>query len=80
MWRIFGFELQHRTPNVTLLIVHLEGEHVVVHGEADNLEQSAKANESVSDLMKYFGRPPGPGFDNLTFLYYFENHTVQPKK
>ena len=36
MWRILGVEVQHRTPNVVLLFVQLEGEHNVVHEEADD--------------------------------------------
>ena len=30
--------------------------------------------------MKYFGRPSGPDFNNLTFLDYFDYYTVQPTK
>lgn len=73
--------MQHRTPNASLLFVHLEGEHIVVHEEADDdVQRRAKANKSVSELKKYFARPSGPLFDDLAFLDYFENYTVQPKK
>ena len=30
MSTIFGYAMQYRTPNVILLFVHLEGDHVVV--------------------------------------------------
>ena len=77
MWRILGYETQQRTPNVILLFVHLENEQIVVHDEADNEEQSiAKANTSTSDLIKFFSRPAGPPFNELTFLDYFEQFTV----
>ncbi|CAN0177300.1 unnamed protein product, partial [Laminaria digitata] len=81
MWRIFGYAMQYRTPNVILLFVHLQGEHIVVHVEADDDDQRrTKANKKVSELMKYFAPPSGPLYDDLTFLDYFENYTVQPKK
>lgn len=81
MWRIFGYAMQYRTPNVILLFVHLQGEHIVVHEEADDdIQRRSKANKKVSELMKYFARPSGPLYDDLTFLDYFENYTVQPKK
>lgn len=74
MWRIFGYEMQHRTPNVILPFVHLQNEQTVVHEEADNdIRRCAKANKSVSDLIKYFARPSGPLFGDSSFLDYFEN-------
>lgn len=55
MWRIFGYDMQQRSPNVILLFVHLDNEQIVAHDEADDEPQRrAKANKSNSDLMKYF--------------------------
>ena len=52
MWRILGYAMQYRTPNVILLFLHLEGDQVVVHYQADNdVQRRAKAPKSVSDLM-----------------------------
>ncbi|CAM9593390.1 unnamed protein product, partial [Ectocarpus fasciculatus] len=81
MWRIFGFDMQSRSPNVILLYIHLQGEQVVVHDEDATAEQRrALADSSQSDLMRYLRRPAGQPFDSLTFLDYFEQYTVQPKQ
>ena len=37
-WRIFGFEIHYRTPNVERLSLHLEGEQTVVYDENADLE------------------------------------------
>ena len=80
MWRIFGFDMQKRSPNVILLHVHLEGEQTVVHDEdASHEHRRSAANSAVTDLMRYLQRPRGHPFDALTFLDYFEKYTVQPK-
>lgn len=81
MWRIFGFDMQSRSPSVTLLFVHLQDEQIVVHDEDASEEQRrALANASQSDLMRYFRRPAGQPFDDLTFLDYFEQFSVEPKQ
>lgn len=81
MWRIFGFDMQKRSPNVILLHVHLQGEQVVVHDEdASHEQRRSAANNAVTDLMRYIRRPRGHPFDSLTFLDYFEQFTVQPKQ
>jgi len=81
MWRIFGFDMQKRSPNVILLHVHLEGEQTVVHDEdASHEQRRSAANSVVTDLMRYLQRPRGHPFDALTFLDYFEQYTVQPKQ
>lgn len=67
--------------HVTLLFVHLEGEHVVVHDEADDVDQRrAKANRSDSDLMRYFRRPSGPDCDDLTFPITSKTTQRNPKR
>ena len=49
--------------------------------EADSTEiQRSVAAVSVSNLMKYFGRPRYPRFHELTYLQYFEQYIVQPKQ
>ena len=81
MWRIFGFDMQSRSPGVILLYVHLEGQQVVIHDEDDTAEQRRElAKNSQTDLMRYFRRPTGEPFDELTFLDYFEQFTVEPKQ
>lgn len=81
MWRIFGFDMQSRSPAVILLFVHLEGEQIVVHEEdATEEERRAAADSSTTDLMRYFRRPAGLPFDSLTYLDYFEQYTAQPKQ
>ena len=80
-WRIFGFDMQKRSPNAILLHVHLEGEQTVVHDEdASHEHRRSAANSAVTDLMRYLQRPRGHPFDALTFLDYFEQYTVQPKQ
>ena len=81
MWRIFGYDMQHRSPDVILLFCHLENEQIVVNDEADDKQlRRAKANKSCSDLIKYFNRPPAPPFDDFIFLDYSEQITVQAEK
>ena len=81
MWHIFGFHTQDRTPSVNLLYVHLQGEQPVVHDEADQPEErQAKADNAVSDLMRYFGRPLHDRCANLTFPQYFEQFSVEKEE
>ncbi|CAN0115114.1 unnamed protein product, partial [Ectocarpus fasciculatus] len=81
MWRIFGFDMQNRSPNVILLFIHLENEQIVVHDDDASEEQRrATARSSTSDLMLYLRRPDGQAFLNLTYLDYFEQYTVEPKQ
>ncbi|CAN0283168.1 unnamed protein product [Scytosiphon promiscuus] len=81
MWRIFGFSMQHRSPTVILLFVHLQGKQVVVHEEDDDRQQRQKrANAAVSPLMQYMRRPGGAISANLTSLEYFEQFIVQLKQ
>ena len=81
MWQIFGFRSQERVPAVVLLFVHLEGEQPVVLDEADSAEnQRSIATSSVSNLMKYFGRPFHDQCNDLTYLQYYEQYIIQPKE
>ncbi|CAM9911239.1 unnamed protein product [Ectocarpus sp. 13 AM-2016] len=81
MWHIFGFHTQERTPSVNLLYVHREGEQSVIHDEADEpAERQAAADNAVSDLMKYFGRPALPQCAQLTFPQYYEQFSVEQEQ
>ncbi|CAM9337287.1 unnamed protein product, partial [Scytosiphon promiscuus] len=81
MWRIFGFSMQHRSPTVILLFVHLQGEQIVVHDEDDDQQERQKrADAVISPLMQYMRRPQVDKFVNLTFLEYFEQFIVQLKQ
>ena len=81
MWHIFGFRSQERVPAVVLLFVHLQGEQPVVLDEADSAEiHRSIAASSVSNLMKYFGRPLHDQFNDLPYLQYYERYIIQPKE
>ena len=80
MWHIFGFRSQERVPAVVLLFVHLQGEQPVAFDEADFAEkQRSIATSPVSNLMKYFGRPLHPQFDDLTYPQYYQQYIIQVK-
>ncbi|CAM9437982.1 unnamed protein product [Laminaria digitata] len=49
MWRIFGYAMQYRTPIVILLFVHLQGEHIVVHEEADEDSDDSDSGSDNND-------------------------------
>lgn len=71
IWHIFGFLTQARTPSVNLLFVHQPDQQPVAYDEADDFDwRFAKANNAVSDSMKYFGRPAFDEFQSLTNLQY----------
>ena len=78
MWHIFGFRTHFRTPSVNLLFVHLPNEQPVVYDEADDLEERMrKANGSISDLMRCFGRPVFAEFSALTSVHCYEQYSVE---
>lgn len=56
-WRIFEFELSHRSPSVTRLPVHEPNQQTVVFlpGLAEQAAQEAKPSE----LMAYFNQVSG---------------------
>ena len=81
MRRIFGYAMQYRTPIIIWLFVHLQGDHIVVHEEADDdVQRRAKGNKKVSDLLKYLARPSGPLYDDLPFLDYLITTQCNKKK
>lgn len=54
MWRIFGCEMQRKLSNIIRLFVHLRNAQPIVHDEhAIEMECTDKANEAVSDLVRY---------------------------
>lgn len=80
-WRILGFHVLDRYPAVTRIHAHLEGEHNVIFPENATPEQRQQAaDESVSDLMRYFNRPLAHIFHELTLLDYFEQYVITKKK
>ncbi|KAJ1530211.1 hypothetical protein ONE63_005138 [Megalurothrips usitatus] len=63
-WRLLDFHLTVSEPSVTMLPVHLEGQHNVVFRpgrEEDAIESSS------SLLLLYLNRPPNQVFDSLTY-------------
>ena len=81
MWHMFGFHTNERFPSVELLYVHHEGEQPVIHDEANEPEKrQAAANNAVSDLMRYFGRPVDPRCSSLTYREYYENFSIEKNK
>ena len=78
MWHMFGFRTNDRFPSVNLLYVHHDGEQPVIHDEADEpAERQTAANNAVSQLMRYFGRPNNPRCAHLTYQEYFERFSVE---
>ncbi|CAM9837695.1 unnamed protein product, partial [Ectocarpus sp. 8 AP-2014] len=65
MWRIFGFDMQSRSPGVVLQHVHLQDEQIIIHDEDATEEQRrASAHASQSDLMRYFRHDNSDGYDS----------------
>ena len=80
-WRILGFDIINRTPAVTLVHAHLEGNNNVVFREAiTSNEREQLAETAVSDLMRYLERPSDEKFSSLTILDYFEPYVIQEKR
>ncbi|CAM9250899.1 unnamed protein product, partial [Laminaria digitata] len=67
MWRMCGYDMQQRSPNVILLFVHLENEPIVVHDEADDEPQRrAKVNKSrANDSHDTDSEDSGSNSDSL---------------
>lgn len=70
MWRIFQFEITHKTPAVIGLKVHLPGQNLHQMRRQDNSQSTG------SDLLRYFARPSHPSFDNLTYMQYYTNYRL----
>lgn len=68
MWRIFAFPLQNRLPAVKPIAIHLEDRDWLIFKE-DNPEAALRQS---SELRRYFDRPQGPEFDDLTICSYYE--------
>jgi len=51
MWRIFGFDVQSRSPTVILLFVHLENEQIAIH-EEDATEEERRAAATDDRITK----------------------------
>lgn len=78
IWHMFGFHTNDRFPSVELLYVHHAGEQPVIHDEADEPEQrQAAANNAVSNLMRYFGRPVNQQCSGLTYPEYYERYSIE---
>jgi hypothetical protein len=75
---ICGYWRHHISPTVLMFSIQLEGQKVVfVVGPEDALEKV----DNASPLERYFNRPKAPQFDELTFLDYYSQYsleTVQP--
>ena len=79
-WRLLGFDVLNRTPAVSLLFAHLEGENNVVFAATHTHEQRQQiAEEAVSDLVSYFERPTPSTFTPLSTLDYYESYIVTKK-
>ena len=70
-WRILGFHVTSKTPSVTSLPVHLPGESMPRYAGASTGDQ-----ESTSLLIRYFNRPEGDTFSNLTYCEYFKQYVL----
>ena len=73
--------MMSRDPAVTVVHAHLEGEHNVMYpSNATDEFRRQRANDAVSDLMRYFNRPLDHIVNPLTLLDYFESYTITKKK
>ena len=66
-WRILGFHITSKTPSVTSLPVHLPDQNVPRYSGRSTTE-----HQNASLLLRYFNRPDGPEFTNLTYCEYFK--------
>src|SRR5690348_1651961 len=70
IWRFFEYPVNTQEPSVKRLVVHEQGNDLVVYEEDEDPQQAA--DRSVSTLSRYFGRPLGENFDRLTYRQYYE--------
>lgn len=77
-WRMLGYEMMSRDPAVTVVHAHLKGESKVMYpsNATDEIRRQC-AEDSVSDLMRYFKRPLNDLLNNLTLL---DLYTIAKKK
>jgi energy-coupling factor transporter ATP-binding protein EcfA2 len=73
-----GKDVNHTEPGVRPLGCHMPDEDVVLFEEGADLEVAA--NRVVSAQSRYFLRPNGDQYDNLTMTQYFEQFTVDAKQ
>ena len=73
VWRIFGFQINHREPSVSPLPVHLPGCDQVVFEEGS--EQTA-LQSTVSMLDRYLSRPEDITFHHIKYCEYYEQYMV----
>ena len=71
VWRILGFHVTSKTPSVTSLPIHMPGQSTPRYAGASTGEQ-----ESTSLLIRYFNRPNGDSFANLTYCEYFKRYVL----
>jgi hypothetical protein len=75
-WRLCGFHTQSREPAVQMVPVHLPGYDNIMFYEG---QEHAALDNSVSLLNRYFARPYGEAYDNLTYTQYYEKYNVEKK-
>ncbi|KAJ1519104.1 hypothetical protein ONE63_011345 [Megalurothrips usitatus] len=76
-WRLLDFHLTVSEPSVTMLPVHLEGQHSVVFKpgrEEDAIESSS------SLLLLYFNGPQNRVFDALAYQDFHEQYVIHTKR
>lgn len=71
-WRLFEYDITRRFPSVTCLPVHLKDHNFVTFEEGEIETAMGK----LSVLERYFLRPKGPQFDELTYLQYHKTFQV----
>jgi hypothetical protein len=75
--QIAGFWRHHLNPTVLIFSIHLEGKKVVLAASrADALDRI----DIPSPVERYFNRPDGSPYDQLTFLDYHSNYSLEPPK
>ena len=80
-WRLLGYTMINRTPAVTSIHVHLDGEHNVIYPTNTTPEERLQiANDSASMFMTYFERPTDIIFTPLSILHYYESYIVTKKR
>jgi len=70
-WRILGFASTMANPAVKVLQIHLPND--------TSLYSTKKGKKSCSPLMRYFFRPSGAEFEDLTFAEYYLKYITYPK-
>jgi hypothetical protein len=74
---ICGNWRHHMNPTVIMLRIHLEGMKIIL---AQNTDEEKRNVDKLSPLERYFCRPLGDCFDNLTYLQYYSQFIVSAKR